>query len=84
MEEDLLLTERMRRVYAALDTISPKKRAVFVLHEIEGIPAEEIARLLRTPLITVRTRLFYARKALYAVLAGDPKFREMVPVGRAS
>lgn len=82
-EDDVLWRDRMRKLYAALDGLSPKKRAVFVLHELEGMPAEEIARLLRAPLITVRTRLFYARKALYAALAADPAFGEFVPGGAA-
>jgi RNA polymerase sigma-70 factor (ECF subfamily) len=81
MEEELLWRERMRRLYAALEAVSPKKRAVFLLHEIEGMPAEEIAKVMRAPLITVRTRLFYARKALYAILAGDPLFGEFVKGG---
>jgi RNA polymerase sigma-70 factor (ECF subfamily) len=80
-ENDVLWRDRMRKLYAALDRLSPKKRAVFVLHEIEGLTAEDIARTLRTPLITVRTRLFYARKALYAELAEDPAFREFVAGG---
>lgn len=80
-EEDVLWRDRMRKLYAALEGLSPKKRAVFVLHEIEGMSAEEIAKLMRAPLITVRTRLFYARKALYAALAADPAFREFLPGG---
>ncbi len=82
-EEDVIWRDRMRKLYAALERLSPKKRAVFVLHEIEGMAAEEIAKTLRTPLITVRTRLFYARKALYAELAADPAFREFLAGGDA-
>ena len=82
-EEDVLWRDRMRKLYAALDTLSPKKRTVFVLHEIEGMSAEDIAKTMRAPLITVRTRLFYARKALYAALAADPSFRELVGGGVA-
>ena len=80
-EEDVLWRDRMRKLYAALEQLSPKKRAVFALHEIEGLSAEEIAKVMRAPLITVRTRLFYARKALYAALAVDPAFREFLPGG---
>lgn len=82
-EEDVLWRDRMRKLYEALDKLSPKKRAVFVLHEIEGMSAEDIAKTMHAPLITVRTRLFYARKALYAALAGDPAFRELVRGGDA-
>ncbi len=82
-EEDVIWRDRMRKLYSALERLSPKKRAVFVLHEIEGMTAEDIAKTLRTPLITVRTRLFYARKALYAELAVDPAFREFMAGGDA-
>jgi len=80
-EDDVLWRDRMRKLYAALEGLSPKKRAVFVLHEIEGMRAEEIAKVMGAPLVTVRTRLFYARKALYNALAGDPVFREFLPGG---
>lgn len=80
-EEELLWRDRMRKLYAALEKLSPKKRVVFVLHEIEGLRTEEIAKLMGAPAITVRTRLFYARKALYAALAADPAFREFLPGG---
>jgi len=80
-DEEALQNDRMRKLYSALDEISPKKRTVFVLHEVEGLTAEQISKLMRTPLITVRTRLFYARKALYAALANDPAFGEFLPGG---
>jgi len=35
-----------------------------VLHDIEGIPHQEIARMLRCSAGTVRSRLFYARRRL--------------------
>jgi RNA polymerase sigma-70 factor (ECF subfamily) len=50
---------------------------VLVLHDIEGVPAAEIARIVDVPLLTVRTRLFYARKELYAALARDPELAHL-------
>ena len=64
--------ERMRALYKILDTLSDKKRAVFILHDLEGTPAGQVATLLEIPVLTVRTRLFYARKEVYAAMAGDP------------
>lgn len=49
---------------AALARLSEKKRAVFVLVELEGLTAEEAARLLVIPAATARTRLFHARAEL--------------------
>ncbi len=48
-------------VYAALDTLSEKKRTVFVLFELEGLPGEAIAQLLECPVKTVWSRLAHAR-----------------------
>jgi RNA polymerase sigma-70 factor, ECF subfamily len=58
--------ERMAAVYRILDHLAPKKRVVFVLHEIEGREPKEIAEIVGAPVLTVRTRLHYARKEFYA------------------
>nr|BAL56297.1 RNA polymerase sigma-70 factor, ECF subfamily [uncultured delta proteobacterium] len=52
--------------------MSEKKRTVFILHELEGVPAGEIAKMVGAPVLTVRTRLFYARREVYAAMANDP------------
>jgi RNA polymerase sigma-70 factor, ECF subfamily len=59
------------RVYQALEALAPKKRIVLYLHEIEGLDLKEIAYLVDSNPITVRTRLFYARREFYRVLAGE-------------
>ena len=59
------------RIYRALDQLSPKKRIVLYLHEIEGRDLKEIAYLVDSNAVTVRTRLFYARRELYRLLAAD-------------
>jgi RNA polymerase sigma-70 factor (ECF subfamily) len=60
--EELAVLER------AIVALSDKKRAVFVLVEIEGLSAEEVGRSLEVPAATVRTRLFHARRELKAAL----------------
>ncbi len=70
--------ERVRALYALLETLSEKKRTVLVLHDLEGMPAKEIADVVDAPVLTVRTRLFYARKELYAAIAADPRLRPAV------
>jgi len=67
--------EQRRRVQAfhrLLDRLSEKKRLVFVLHELEGLAPGEIAKIVGSPVLTVRTRLFYARRELLAMLAEEP------------
>jgi RNA polymerase sigma-70 factor, ECF subfamily len=59
------------RVYRALEQLAPKKRVVLFLHEIEGLDLKDIAYLVDSNPVTVRTRLFYARREFYRVLAGD-------------
>ncbi|HIE11091.1 MAG TPA: sigma-70 family RNA polymerase sigma factor [Kiritimatiellae bacterium] len=61
---DMRITELQERLNAALQKLSDKHRTVVVLHDIEGIPHQEIARMLRCSAGTVRSRLFYARKQL--------------------
>lgn len=66
-------SERWEILMGLLETLSEKKRIVFVLHEIQGIEAKEIGAILGIPTLTVRTRLFYARKAIYDRLARNPE-----------
>ncbi len=64
--------QRLRALYRILDTIAEKKRTVFILHELEGVTASEIATIVGAPVLTIRTRLFYARREVYALMANDP------------
>lgn len=66
---DLSLTELKERLNKALQTLSEKHRTVVVLHDIEGTPHDEIARMLNLSSGTVRSRLFYARQHLQAELS---------------
>lgn len=55
----------MQRV---LDEMAPKKRVVFVYHELMGMTAEEIAAAVDTSANTVRSRLHHARLEFAEVL----------------
>ena len=59
-------------LYKILDGLSEKKRTVFILHDVEGVAAADIGKLVGAPVLTVRTRLFYARREVYAAMASDP------------
>jgi RNA polymerase sigma-70 factor (ECF subfamily) len=61
--------QERERVYRILETLSPKKRIVLFLHEIEGLELKEIAYIVGANPVTVRTRLFYARKEFYKRVA---------------
>jgi RNA polymerase sigma-70 factor (ECF subfamily) len=59
----LLEKERQRRlVLRALDEIDLSRRAVFVLHELDGFTCEEVARTLGIPIGTTYSRLRLARQ----------------------
>ncbi len=53
--------ELRRAVAGGLAELPARHRAVLVLHDIEGMPHEEISRILGCPPGTVRSRLHYAR-----------------------
>lgn len=65
-------SRRIRALYRLLARLSDKKRVVYVLHELEGFTPTEIATLVGAPVLTVRTRLFYARRELVAMLREEP------------
>lgn len=58
-------------VRAALQRLSPRRRAAIVLHEIEGASAREVARLLGVTEVTVRWHLAAARRQLAGLLLED-------------
>ena len=51
-------------VWRALDHLRPRRRAVIVMHEIEGLSMAAIASLLGINAITVRWHLFQGRREL--------------------
>ena len=66
MEDELRLYE----VWHALMKLSAKKRLVFILFEIEGRSAPEIAEIMGCREPTVRSRLHHARIELRRALGG--------------
>ena len=74
-----LSAERQVRVEALLEKLSPKKRAVLVMHDLQGMEAQKIAEILETNILTVRTRLFYARRELEVLAKDDPALADFFP-----
>jgi len=74
-QPDRSLERRQEReiVYRALEQLAPKKRIVLYLHEIEGLDLKEIAYVVDSNPVTVRTRLFYARREFYKLIAEQPE-----------
>jgi RNA polymerase sigma-70 factor (ECF subfamily) len=55
-------------VHAALDELPPEQREALVLRFLEDMTYEEIARVTGCELGTVRSRLYYGKRALRRVL----------------
>lgn len=62
--------ELSERLESAIGALPDKLRAVLILHDIEDVPYDEIARIVACPLGTVKSRLFNARVQLRRSLAG--------------
>jgi len=65
----MIICERAAHLWNAIDALSDKLRVVVVLACIEEHDLRQVARLLRLPEGTVRSRLFNARQRLKALLA---------------
>jgi RNA polymerase sigma-70 factor (ECF subfamily) len=66
---DAGLTELQQKLNEALLKLSEPHRLVVVLHDVQGLSHEEIAKVMECNIGTVRSRLFYARQQLQAILA---------------
>lgn len=55
-------------IWRALDGLAPRRRAVLVMYELEGMAAGEIATLLGIAAVTVRWHLFRGRRDLAVAL----------------
>ena len=75
-EESVVQQERLARLQVAMQRLSSKKRAVLVLHDIEGMSIEAVAGIVEATPAAVRSRLRDGRKMLAAILAEDPYFGE--------
>ncbi|NBR86531.1 MAG: sigma-70 family RNA polymerase sigma factor [Verrucomicrobia bacterium] len=65
----LALEELKEKLNVAMQRLSENHRIVVTLHDIQGLPHDEIAKVLGCNTATVRTRLFYARQQLQGILS---------------
>lgn len=76
-DEDAARARRIDAFRRVLERLPEKKRVVYVLHEIEGIAPTEIAEIVGAPVLTVRTRLFYARREIEAMMRAEPALAQL-------
>lgn len=67
-EEAALRSETIRAIEAALLQLPPDQRLAVVLCDIQGMAYEEVARIMETPLGTVKSRIARARTQLRTLL----------------
>jgi len=58
-----------RAVWSALDALSPRRRAIAILSELDGLTPRAIAGLLGVAVTTVQWHLSLARRELRRTLA---------------
>ena len=67
--DEVVRRDRQRRVQQAIAALPADQRAAVVLWDVQGLSYEEIARVLRVPVGTVRSRLSRGRESLRVALA---------------
>jgi RNA polymerase sigma-70 factor (ECF subfamily) len=65
---NISLSELQEKLNEALQLLSEKHRTVVVMHDMQGIPHDEIAKVVGASVGTVRSRLFYARRQMQTEL----------------
>lgn len=70
-ENEIEYRQLQQIVGAALDSLSMEQRAVVSLAYYHSMAYEEIADIMNCPVNTVKTRMFYARRQLKTLLAGQ-------------
>lgn len=66
---DIHLAELQEKLNAAMQKLSEEHRLVVTLHDVQGLPHDEISKIMDCNVGTVRSRLFYARQQLQAHLS---------------
>ena len=68
-EENLITTERQKRIIDAVEQLKPKFKEVIMMCEIYGYTYEEASTKLNCPIGTIKSRIFNAKKELAVVLS---------------
>jgi RNA polymerase sigma-70 factor, ECF subfamily len=73
-----LARDGVKRLYAVLDELGPAARLAFTLHEIDGRPLAEVAKLVGSSVTATKLRVWRARKKVEEAAAQDPILSEFV------
>jgi RNA polymerase sigma-70 factor (ECF subfamily) len=67
-----------RRLHALLDRIAPKKRVAFLLYTVEEYSIDEVAALTEASKAATKSRIWFARRELMAMVRGQPDLRQLI------
>lgn len=70
-EQQARQRDQLRRLFASLERLSPKRRSAFVLVAVEGLPLDEASTLLGANAAAVKQRVLEARRELAEALERD-------------
>jgi len=77
-EDQLISKETRELIDRALEALSPVRRRVFTLRQLQGLSTEETAEILTLPVNTVKTHLRRARAQVASILtSGETSEREL-------
>ncbi len=76
-----LARDGVKRLYAALEELSPAARLAFTLHEIDGRSISEVAELVGSSVTATKLRVWRARNRIETIAAADPVLSEFLSPG---
>jgi RNA polymerase sigma-70 factor (ECF subfamily) len=63
-EEAVMLRQQRELIAGAIATLPDKERASILLRDVEGLPTDEVARIMKSSSTTVRSQISSARKKI--------------------
>jgi RNA polymerase sigma-70 factor (ECF subfamily) len=69
--------ELQNEVYNTLQRLRPRLRQVLVLKEIDGLEVSEVAKVLKIPVGTVKSRLCRAREEMHRLMQQSKRAKEL-------
>jgi RNA polymerase sigma-70 factor (ECF subfamily) len=70
-----------RRLHTLLDRVAPKKRVAFLLYTLEDYSVEEVAALTGASKSATKSRIWFARGELLAMVRDRDDLRALLPAG---
>lgn len=67
-----------RRLHALLDRVAPKKRVAFLLYTVEEYSIEEVAALTEASKAATKSRIWFARRELMAMVRGQADLQQLI------